>query len=138
MSSRVKNLERGPASCIPPIDNIDVGRYAEGMAKIDDPDIHLLQALADPTRLAIVRQLARDGEVCACDLTNCCQVGQPTVSHHLKVLRESGLARGERRGSWVWYSLEPTALARLSEIVGGLSVAAPTAAEEPQLAPSCC
>jgi DNA-binding transcriptional ArsR family regulator len=47
-------------------------------------DIKILQAIAEPTRLAIVRQLASDGEVCACDFTDCCGVSQPTVSHHLK------------------------------------------------------
>ncbi len=63
-----------------------------------DPEIRLLSALADPTRLAIVRQLARDTETCACDLTDCCDVGQPTVSHHLRVLREAGVVTSERRG----------------------------------------
>src|SRR3954467_13619826 len=48
-------------------------------------DVRLFQALADPTRLAIVKQLASDGEVCACDFTSCCDVSQPTVSHHLRV-----------------------------------------------------
>jgi len=59
-------------------------------------DIKILQAIAEPTRLAIVRQLASDGEVCACDFTDCCGVSQPTVSHHLKVLREAGVASGEQ------------------------------------------
>jgi DNA-binding transcriptional ArsR family regulator len=56
-----------------------------------DPDVQLLQAMADPVRLSIVRQLAAgDDAVCACDFTECCTVSQPTVSHHLKVLREAG------------------------------------------------
>ncbi|MCA1587461.1 MAG: helix-turn-helix domain-containing protein, partial [Chloroflexi bacterium] len=52
-----------------------------------DRDVVLLAALADPTRLAIVRQLgaAGEGAVCACDFTECCSVSQPTISHHLKV-----------------------------------------------------
>jgi ArsR family transcriptional regulator len=62
-----------------------------------DPDIRLLAALADPTRLAIVRQLAAEAETCACDFTSCCDVGQPTVSHHLRVLREAGVVTSERR-----------------------------------------
>ena len=90
-----------------------------------DSDIRMLQALAEPTRLAILRQLARQGQVCACDFTSCCQVGQPTVSHHLKVLREAGLVTGERRGSWIWYSLRPEATARLSQVIGGLVAVAP-------------
>ncbi len=50
----------------------------------------LLQAAGDPTRLSILRQLSSEGPVCACDLAVCCEVSQPTVSHHLKVLREAG------------------------------------------------
>ena len=60
-------------------------------------DVKILQALAEPTRLAIVQQLAQDGEICACDFTDCCGVSQPTVSHHLKVLREAGVVSSERR-----------------------------------------
>ena len=84
-----------------------------------DPDVRLLQALADPTRLAIVRQLASDDEVCACDFTSCCDVAQPTVSHHLKVLREAGWVTSERRGTWIWYRLRPQALERFGGILGG-------------------
>jgi len=90
-----------------------------------DPEIRLLSALADPTRLAIVRQLAADVETCACDFTSCCDVGQPTVSHHLRVLREAGIVTSERRGQWIFYRLCPdtadrlTAIAR-SMVSGGL------------------
>jgi ArsR family transcriptional regulator len=90
------------------------------MKKATDPDVRLLQALADPTRLAILRQLSVAGPVCACDFTACCDVAQPTVSHHLKVLRESGWVEGERRGTWIWYSIRPDALERLARIAGGL------------------
>jgi ArsR family transcriptional regulator, arsenate/arsenite/antimonite-responsive transcriptional repressor len=85
-----------------------------------DPDVRLLQAAADPTRLAILRQLSASAEVCACDFTACCDVSQPTVSHHLKVLRDAGWIDGERRGTWVWYSLRPQAVARFRELAGGL------------------
>jgi ArsR family transcriptional regulator len=85
-----------------------------------DTDIRLLQAAADPTRLAILRQLTAEGEVCACDFTSCCDVAQPTVSHHLKVLREAGWIEGERRGTWIWYSLRPTALERFRSLAGAL------------------
>jgi len=85
-----------------------------------DPDVILLQAAADPTRLAILRQLSSEGLVCACDFTSCCDVAQPTVSHHLKVLREAGWIAGERRGTWIWYSIRPDALARFREIAGDL------------------
>ena len=85
-----------------------------------DPDIQLLQALADPTRLAIVRQLAGQGEVCACDFGSCCDVRQPTVSHHLRVLREAGVIDGERRGTWIWYRLAPNLADRVGAIAIGL------------------
>lgn len=79
-------------------------------------DVKLLQALSDPTRLAIVKQLSTDGEVCACDFSSCCDVSQPTVSHHLKVLREAGVIACERRGTWIYYWLEPKAVHRISAL----------------------
>ncbi len=71
----------------------------------NDPDVRLLQALADPARLEIVRQLGRSDIVCACDFTDCCGIAQPTVSHHLRVLREAGVLNSERRGTNIYYSL---------------------------------
>ena len=85
-----------------------------------DPDVRLLAALADPTRLAIVRQLAADVETCACDFTDCCDVGQPTVSHHLRVLREAGVVTSERRGQWIFYRLAPDVTQRLGSIAATL------------------
>jgi ArsR family transcriptional regulator len=97
--------------------NIEIHRYdAERMAKSSDPDIQLLSALADPTRLEILRQLASSSEVCACDFTDCCGVAQPTVSHHLKVLRDAGAVTSERRGSWVFYRIAPNLIERLGGI----------------------
>ncbi|HEV2251392.1 MAG TPA: metalloregulator ArsR/SmtB family transcription factor [Candidatus Limnocylindria bacterium] len=87
-------------------------------------DIRILQAIAEPTRLAIVRQLAAGGEVCACDFTDCCGVSQPTVSHHLKVLREAGVVSGERRGTWIYYRLEPKAASRIAALGHLLSAGA--------------
>ena len=84
------------------------------MKRQTDPDILLLQAAADPTRLAILRQLSGSVEVCACDFTACCDVSQPTVSHHLKVLREAGLVDSERRGLWAYYYVVPDALAEFA------------------------
>lgn len=86
------------------------------MKRLTDPDAHLLQAAADPTRLTILRQLASEIGVCACEFTDCCGVAQPTVSHHLKVLRESGWVRTERRGSFIYYFLRPEAADRLRAI----------------------
>lgn len=86
------------------------------MRRQTDPDVLLLQGAADPTRLAILRQLSDVGEVCACDLGQP-GISQPTLSHHLKVLREAGWVSGDRRGTWVWYSLRPEAVARLRQLV---------------------
>jgi ArsR family transcriptional regulator len=100
--------------------NIESYRYAHDMARTKtttlDPDVRLLAALADPTRLAIIRQLAADTETCACDFTASCDVGQPTVSHHLRVLREAGLVVSDRRGQWIFYSIAPGVAERLGAI----------------------
>ena len=86
---------------------MDVGQYTATTMKPLDPDIRLLSALADPVRLSFVRQLAETECVCACDFSECCTVSQPTISHHLKVLRDAGVVTSERRGTNVVYSLAP-------------------------------
>lgn len=91
------------------------------MVKSLDPDIQLLAALADPTRMEILRELAGAPEVCACDFTSCCTVSQPTVSHHLKVLRDAGAVTSERRGNWVFYRIAPNLTERLGGIAAGLA-----------------
>lgn len=90
------------------------------MKRQTDPDVRLLQAVADPTRLAILRLLSDCAEVCACDFTARCEVSQPTVSHHLKVLRDAGWIEAERRGTWIFYSLRPQAVQRFQELARGL------------------
>lgn len=85
-----------------------------------DPEVRLLAALADPTRLEILRELAGSSETCACDLTECCAVSQPTVSHHLRVLREAGVVVSERRGSNIYYRVSPDLVERLGEIARSL------------------
>lgn len=90
------------------------------MVKSTDPDIQLLAAMADPTRLEILRELAGAPEVCACDFTSCCDVSQPTVSHHLRVLRDAGAVTSERRGNWVFYRIAPDLNERLAAIAEGL------------------
>ena len=82
------------------------------------PDVRFFQAFADPTRLAIVRELAGAPEVCACDFTSCCDVRQPTVSHHLKILAESGLVTREQRGRWAYYRVVPEVLRSLAAALG--------------------
>ena len=86
-----------------------------------DPDIQLLQALGHPARLAIVRELVGTSQVCACDFTSCCDVGQPTVSHHLRILRDAGVIESERRGTSIFYRLVPSAADRLRALAGEMS-----------------
>jgi ArsR family transcriptional regulator len=78
-------------------------------------------ALADPVRLRLLSLLATsaDGAVCACDLVVPVGKSQPTVSHHLKVLREAGLVTSEKRGTNVWYAAVPAALEGLRAALAG-------------------
>ena len=73
------------------------------------------KALGDPIRLQLVDVLRKHaGKVCVCELTPLFDVGQPTVSHHLKVLREAGIVDSERRGLWAYYYVRPEALEEVS------------------------
>lgn len=75
------------------------------------------KALGDPVRLRLLSLIAshEDGEVCVCELTVGFEVSGPTISHHLKVLRQAGLIDGERRGTWIYYWVLPEALRTLSD-----------------------
>lgn len=79
------------------------------------------QILADPTRLRLLSLVAtaEGGEVCACDLVEPLGRSQPTVSHHLSVLREAGMVTREQRGRWAWYAVAPGKLAVLRDALGG-------------------
>ena len=86
------------------------------------------KALSDPVRLRLLSSIASHagGEACVCDVSAGVQVSQPTVSHHLKVLRDAGLLTSRREASWVYYAVVPEALAALSTLLstGADSVAA--------------
>jgi ArsR family transcriptional regulator len=77
------------------------------------------KALGDPIRLRLLSLIAshEGGEACVCDLTDAFDVSAPTISHHLKVLRETGLVTSERRATWVYYRAEQTALDLLSTVL---------------------
>jgi ArsR family transcriptional regulator len=79
----------------------------------------LFKAMGDPVRLRLLSLIAshEGGEACVCDLTGVFDLTGPTISHHLKVLREAGLIVGERRGTWIYYRIEPGALRRLSDVL---------------------
>ena len=76
------------------------------------------KALSDPTRVAIVNQLSAADEVCVCHLTAAFDLSQPTISHHLKILREAGLVESTRRGTWGYYRLVPEAVDALRGALG--------------------
>lgn len=71
------------------------------------------RALADPTRVALVNRLARCEEACVCDLTEAFELSQPSISHHLRILRDAGLVTARRRGTWAYYRLVPEAIGAL-------------------------
>jgi len=81
----------------------------------------LFKALGDPHRLTMLATLARaEDEVCVCDFTSALPLNQPTVSHHLKILRDTGLVTSERRGTWVYYRLAPGAGSRLASALSSV------------------
>jgi len=106
--------------CCVPVVYPDVERVtAERMARV-------AKALGDPIRLQLIDVLRKHaGKVCVCELTPLFDVAQPTVSHHLKVLREAGLVDSERRGLWAYYYVLPGALAEFGAWVS----AAPSVSE---------
>jgi ArsR family transcriptional regulator len=85
---------------------------AAGLAQV-------FKALGDPVRLRLVSLIGahQGGEVCVCELTDAFDLTQPTISHHLKVLREAGIITSERRGTWVYYRLEPAVLDRIGALL---------------------
>lgn len=103
----------GQGACCPPMVREPLGEDAAvGLSR-------MFKALSDPVRLRLLSLIAshEGGEACVCDLTGPFDVSQPTISHHLKVLREAGLVGSERRGTWVYYWVLPEALVRLSALL---------------------
>lgn len=101
-------LECSPPLAREPLD----AEQAAGVARV-------FKALGDPVRLRILSIVASraGGEVCVCDITGAFELSQPTISHHLKVLKEVGLLTSERRASWVYYRLVPETLGELSALL---------------------
>ncbi|MEK6277020.1 MAG: metalloregulator ArsR/SmtB family transcription factor [Actinomycetota bacterium] len=95
--------------CCEPVAYPDIERaHAERLAAV-------AKALGDPIRMQLVDVLRKHaGKVCVCELVPLFDLSQPTVSHHLKVLREAGIAGSERRGLWAYYYVNPNALEELS------------------------
>lgn len=94
------------------------GLAAEPLAKDRATSMALrFKALGDPVRLRLVGLIASVAEACVCDLTPAFDLSGPTISHHLKVLREAGLVDCERRGTWVYYRVLPEALDELRALL---------------------
>ena len=82
----------------------------------------LFKALGDETRLEVFRLIAGQAEpICVCDIVDRFAVSQPTISHHLKALREAGLVRVSRRGTWAFYAANPERLAVVRQFVDALT-----------------
>ncbi|MEJ8281706.1 ArsR/SmtB family transcription factor [Pseudonocardia spirodelae] len=89
----------------------------------------VFKAMGDPVRLRLLSLIASHagGEACVCDLTDVFALSGPTISHHLKVLREAGLIAGERRGTWVYYRVLPGVLGRLADVLAPVATGRPAA-----------
>ncbi|MEV0928859.1 metalloregulator ArsR/SmtB family transcription factor [Streptomyces spongiicola] len=116
---------RGAVPCCPPL--------AERPMTADEAETaaRMFKALGDPVRLRLFSSVAshEGGEACVCDISDV-GVSQPTVSHHLKKLKEAGLLTSERRGTWVYYRVQPSVLAAMGRLL------APTPAPAPAPAPA--
>jgi ArsR family transcriptional regulator, arsenate/arsenite/antimonite-responsive transcriptional repressor len=109
--SKLEVLDETIACCTP----IGVDPMSPEQAEVV---VALLKALADPVRLRLMSLIAATDEACVCDLTTPFDVSQPTISHHLRVLREAGLVDSERRGTWVWYRARREALDAVGSLFG--------------------
>src|SRR5689334_905597 len=89
----------------------------------------VFKAMGDPVRLRLLSLIAshEGGEACVCDLSEVFELTGPTISHHLKVLREASLITGERRGTWVYYRVQPHALQLASQVLAPIPAPATTA-----------
>ena len=85
------------------------------------------KALGDPVRLQLMSMIAsaETGEICVCDLTPAFALSGPTISHHLKTLREAGLVDADRRGTWVYYRARPGIMKQLAALLDVDVVAVP-------------
>jgi ArsR family transcriptional regulator, arsenate/arsenite/antimonite-responsive transcriptional repressor len=91
-------------------------------------EVDVLRALAHPVRWGILQRLAAEPGICACDFTEFFDVSQPTISAHLKVLREAGLVSTRRQGTTICYSIAPGALERLGQRLIQMAASAPALA----------
>ena len=106
-------LQTEEAECCPPL-------VSEPLSPAGADEMAVLfKAIADPVRLRLLSMIAchPGGESCVCDLTPAFDMTAPSISYHLKILREAGLISSERRGTWVYYRVQPAVMARMSAVL---------------------
>jgi ArsR family transcriptional regulator, arsenate/arsenite/antimonite-responsive transcriptional repressor len=105
----IRYADGSPERAVSPVPGPISLEEAERLAKV-------LKAVADPVRLRLLSMIAShdSGEACVCDMSGAFELTGPTISHHLKVLRQAGLITGDRRGTWVYYRTVPEVLRGLS------------------------
>ncbi|WP_280680029.1 metalloregulator ArsR/SmtB family transcription factor [Cryobacterium sp. CG_9.6] len=113
---------------------IDVSAHRVAATRVLTPErasemARTFKAISDPTRLRLITMIAghQNAEACVCDLTAPLDLGQPTVSHHLKILVEAGILKREQRGTWAYYTLVHGALDSLAQLLVSLESASPIA-----------
>jgi len=116
------NLTVAVGCCAPLVREPLTGEQAVELARV-------FKAMGDPVRLRLLSLIASHagGEACVCDLSEVFELSGPTISHHLKVLREAGLITGERRGTWVYYRVRPEALRLASQVLAPVPTPVTTA-----------
>lgn len=117
------DAELKPGEALPPVEPgvLRPPRIAEPMDSARSAELAAgFKALADPVRLRLLSLIAShlDGEACVCDLVGAFELTQPTISHHLKVLRDAGLVESTRRGTWVYYRVATEAVSALTGVIG--------------------
>lgn len=119
--SNFRDLEDPASSDVP-----CSGGFFQSVTAAEANDLaHMFKALADPVRLRLLSMIssAEEGEICVCYLTEAFDLTAPTISYHLKTLRNAGLIEGERRGTWVYYRVIPETMAGLRALLTGFPVA---------------
>ena len=115
--SKQLSVVQAASQCCPPLVTAPLSEESAGELAV------MFKALGDPVRLRLLSLIASAGsEACVCDLNEAFDLSQPTISHHLKVLREAGLVTSERRGTWVYYRLHPEALTPLAALLDTAAV----------------
>ena len=114
----MKAIKLRPIDCCAVPTNLDP--LSEGER---DQLVSLFRALGDPTRLEIFRLIAvQAAPICVCDIVDRFDVSQPTISHHLKTLREAGLVTVSRRGIWAYYAPDPRGLQQFGQLANALTL----------------